>query len=155
MNPPVPTALKKLRGNPGRRPLPKNEPEPEIVAPSCPKHLVGEARKEWRRMSKQLVELGLLSKIDRAALAGYCTVWGRHVEAEVELRKAGLIVKEPTSGYPIQNPYLAIANTALKQMRAFSVEFGLTPSSRSRVTVSKPEKKNPFQLYLAKAREAK
>ena len=32
------------------------------------------------------------------------------------------------SAYPMQNPYLAIANTAIKQMKAFLVEFGMTPS---------------------------
>jgi P27 family predicted phage terminase small subunit len=99
-------------------------------------------------MVRELLPLGLLAKIDRPALAAYCTLWGRYVEAEIELRKSGAIVKDPSSGYPIQNPYLNIANAALKQMRAFLVEFGLTPSSRSRVKVTKPEKKDPFQAFL-------
>ena len=30
---PVPTALKKLRGNPGKRPLNDAEPKPDVVVP--------------------------------------------------------------------------------------------------------------------------
>ena len=37
--------------------------------PLIPKHLQGEARREWNRMSKQLFELDLLTQVDRAALA--------------------------------------------------------------------------------------
>ena len=41
--PPKPTKLKLLAGNPGKRPLNENEPEPEAVAPSVPAHLDDEA----------------------------------------------------------------------------------------------------------------
>lgn len=69
---------------------------------------------------------------DRAALAAYCQAWGRWVEAEQQLAQHGTIVKSP-NGFPIQNPYLAVANKALQQMHKLLVEFGLTPSARSRV----------------------
>jgi phage terminase small subunit len=46
-----------------------------------------------------------------------------------------------------------VANGALKQMRAFLVEFGLTPASRSRVTVTTPEEKDPYSEFL-KQRQA-
>ena len=105
-------------------------------------------------MSRELVSLGLMTKIDRAALAAYCQAWARWIQAEEEIRKSSCIVKSP-SGYPIQNPWLAVANTALKQMRAFLTEFGMTPSSRSRVTVSKPEKKDPFELFLLRGKKQK
>jgi P27 family predicted phage terminase small subunit len=129
---PKPTILKMLAGNPGRRPLNPNEPEPKRRIPPCPEVLQGEARKEWRRIAKKLFEAGLLTEIDGPALMGYCLAYGRLLDAEQKLRDFGSVAKAP-SGYLVHSPYLAIANKALEQMRAFLVEFGMTPSSRSRV----------------------
>ena len=69
---PKPTAVKVLEGNPGKRSLNTAEPKPEKKAPRCPSWLEDEAKKEWKRMSKQLEQLGILTEIDMAAFAGYC-----------------------------------------------------------------------------------
>ncbi len=97
-----------------------------------PEHLSEEAEREWQRISGELESLGLLSRVDRAALAGYCQAWARWVEAEQQLKRFGVIVKAP-SGFPVQSPFLAIANKALEQMRQFLTEFGMTPASRTRI----------------------
>lgn len=144
---PTPTAIKKLNGNPGKRKLNDAEPKPKGGKPSCPPHVQGEARKEWNRISKDLHAAGLLTKIDKAALAAYCTHWGRWVDAEEQLRKHGPIVKSP-SGYPIQNPYLAIANKAMQAMAKLLVEFGMTPSSRSRIAVDKADAADELAAFL-------
>ncbi len=130
--PPKPTKLKLLSGNAGKRPLNPNEPEPEVEIPEIPEHLGEEARREWERISTDLADVGLLTRIDRAALAAYCQAWARWVEAEGQLKKFGVIVKSP-NGYPMQSPLLAIANKALEQMRKFLTEFGMTPASRTRI----------------------
>lgn len=83
--PPKPTHLKVLEGNPGKRAINKNEPKPQAKAPSCPAHLDKEAKAEWRRISKQLLQLGLLTEVDRAALAAYCQAWSRWVYAEEKI----------------------------------------------------------------------
>lgn len=132
---PLPTNVKIFRGNPGKRPLNENEPQPAPGAPSCPHHLQDEARKEWHRIVKDLQPLGLLTRIDRAALAGYCDAYGRWAQASEGLAKTGMLVKAP-SGYPILNPLLSIINAALAQMKAFLTEFGMTPSSRSRISAN-------------------
>ena len=126
-----------MMGNPGKRPLNEREPKPSGV-PSCPRFLTKPARKEWRRVAARLVAMGseMLTDIDRAALACYCQAVGRLEDAERELVKYGNVIKTP-KGYPIQNPYLAIANKAIDQIRQFAVEFGMTPSSRSRVQLGK------------------
>ena len=64
---PKPTAVKVLEGNPGKRSLNTAEPKPEKKAPRCPSWLEDEAKKEWKRMSKQLEQLGILTEIDMAA----------------------------------------------------------------------------------------
>lgn len=147
--PAKPTALKELAGNPGKRRLNKNEPKPQQRKPSCPKHLTGEARREWNRMAKQLFDLGLLTEVDRAALAGYCQAWGRWVQAEEKMSEPEFqMIKETDSGYPVVSPWMGIANQAMKQMLRFLTEFGMTPAARSRVTVIKEDEADPYEEFL-------
>lgn len=135
---PKPTALKVLEGNPGKRPLNENEPKPEKIAPKCPSWLEHEAKKEWRRMSKTLEAIGVLTQVDATAFAGYCQAYARWKEAEEFLSKHGTIFKTP-SGYIQQVPQVSIAQTYLKIMKDFCSEFGLTPAARSRISVSTTE----------------
>ena len=129
---PKPTALKELEGNPGKRQLNSNEPKPKAKAPSCPKWLDDDAKKEWRRLSKQMEQMGILTEIDMAAFAGYCQAYSRWKAAEEFISKHGSIVKTP-SGYWQQVPQVSIAQQYLKQMQKFCEQFGLTPASRSRI----------------------
>jgi len=119
-----------------RRPEPAPSPH-DARLPECPPHLQGEARAEWERLGKKLVTWRLMTEIDQGALALYCTAWARWVEAEEALAKFGTVIKSP-SGYPVQSPYLAIANKAMEQMTRLLVEFGMSPSSRSRVQQAAP-----------------
>ena len=126
---PTPTAIKELEGNPGKRPLNAKEPKPVKKAPSCPKWLEPEAKKEWRRLSKQLEQLGVLTELDMAA---YCQAYARYKEAEEFITQHGSIVKTP-SGYWQQVPQVAQAQTYSKIMLRLAEQFGLTPSARSRI----------------------
>ena len=141
---PLPTVLKLLHGNPGRRPLNENEPKPALRLPQAPGHLSPEARKEWRRSGRMLLQLGVMTEADRTALALYCQAYGRWVEAEEALRRYGFMVKSP-AGFPMQSPYLAVANKCMEQMRSLLSEFGLTPASRTKVQVQEPEADNEFE----------
>ena len=138
---PKPTKLKIISANPGKRPINDSEPDPDKspVCPDAPEHLSDAAKAEWGRMAPSLYDIGLLTKIDVSALEAYCTAYARWVEAEDKIRAHGMIVKSP-KGYPMQSPYLAIANRAVDQMRGFLTEFGMTPSSRSRVSVGGKKK---------------
>lgn len=144
---PKPTKLKELAGNPGHRTLNNAEPRPGGI-PACPTHLDREARAEWKRIARELTGLGLLTSVDRAALAAYCAAYSRWVKAEEQVQKFGLVIKSPKSGYPIANPYVGIANTALDQMRRFLIEFGMTPASRSRIHVDAPGEEDPFDAFM-------
>ena len=136
--PPKPTSLKLLAGNPGKRPLNRREPQPERRTPQCPRQLTPSAKREWRRISKELASLGLLTRIDRAPLAVYCQAWARWLECEDRLRKHGVVVRG-ADGTPVQSPYFRIANEAMKQMARMLIEFGMTPSARSRIEISLQE----------------
>jgi P27 family predicted phage terminase small subunit len=67
------------------------------------------------------------------------------VDAERNLARFGVVIKSP-SGFPIQSPYLAIANKAMEQMARLLAEFGMSPSSRTRVSVAprpQPQPRRP------------
>lgn len=130
---PKPSRLKLLTGNPGKRPLNANEPKPEVAIPECPVELGPVARREWDRMATQLAALRILTHLDRAALAAYCGAYAMWAEATEAIQKYGTMVKSPT-GYPVQSPYVSIANRQAEIMMRVASEFGFTPASRSRIT---------------------
>lgn len=132
---PKPTALKILEGNPGKRPLNKGEVCPTGAA-VCPDWLEDEAKAEWERMSKALEDMGMLTSMDMVAFAGYCQAYARWKEAEEFLTQHGSIVRTP-NGYLQQVPQVSIAQTNLKIVLKFCEQFGLTPSSRSRIVADK------------------
>jgi P27 family predicted phage terminase small subunit len=134
---PKPTSLKILTGNPGKRPLNSDEPRPEPAIPDCPIELGPVARDEWDRMAPQLAALRILTHLDRAALAAYCGAYAMWAEATESIQKYGTMVKSPT-GYPVQSPYVSIANRQAEIMMRIASEFGFTPASRSRISAPSP-----------------
>ena len=139
---PTPTALKVLEGNPGKRKLNEAEPKPKKKAPACPKWLEPEAKKEWRRLAKKMETLGVLTKVDMAAFAGYCQAYARWKQAEERITDRGLVIRTP-SGYPQQVPYISIAQQYLRLMNQFTEQFGLTQAARSRIIAGSTENGAP------------
>ena len=146
---PKPTCIRVLEGNPGKRAINDREPTPPPGVPDCPDYLDDEAKAEWFRTAKVLSDMGLLSLADRTALAAYCVVYSRWLKAEEQVKKFGSIVKSPEKGFPMKSPYLSVADQALDAMHKFMVEFGLTPSSRSRIRVpAGGQAKDEFDAFL-------
>lgn len=142
-----PTALKELEGNPGKRTLNKKEPKPAVVIPDCPAHLTGPARTEWKRITAELVKLKIISLVDRAALTAYCMAWGQLVQATNKLKKEGEVIISEKGGM-YQNPWVAIRNRAMDQVVKIGAEFGMTPSSRSRIHADVPTEEDEMQKFL-------
>lgn len=67
-------------------------------------------------------------------LASLCTAYSTMIQAQEGLQKSGLLTKT-ASGYVQQNPLLGIANTAMAQVYRHAREFGLSPSSRTRIAM--------------------
>jgi P27 family predicted phage terminase small subunit len=142
----------------GRKPLPRkfhilngtdrpcrrneNEPVPDEFPdiPKPPAHLSKTAKKEWKRMSKVLHASGLLTQLDYSQFAIYCQAWGRWVDAEKKITETSMVVKT-ANGNPINNPYMNIANTAMRDCHKFLSEFGMTPSSRTKIKIDNQAKK--------------
>ena len=141
-------AVKEIEGNPGKRPLVRLEPESGGALPTCPGWLDPEAKREWRRVCR---ELGNLTKKDRAVLAGYCSAYARWRKAEESLNEEGLTQEARHGDAP--RPEVKIAVDALTQMKAFAVELGLTPRSRVGKTPGKPKTpKDPLDEALGTRR---
>ena len=134
----IPTKLKIIKGTDQPCRMNPNEAEPDLAIPSPPEHLSQTASVEWGRVSQELYYLGLLSRIDRAALAAYCQSYSRWVEAELQLTQKGLLVKTKNKNI-IQSPLVGIANKSMEMMHKFLTEFGMTPAARARVQANKPE----------------
>jgi phage terminase small subunit len=118
---PKPTILKLLTGNPGKRPLNNNEPEPILIngAVVPPKYLEGAALEEWNVQSAYLTSNRILGENELSLLANYCYLHGEFVK-DAECRR--------------------IMNAALiGQMRALRAELGIGPSVRSKFVSGKPK----------------
>ena len=123
----------------------KDEPKPEPVVPECPAELGPVARQEWDRLAGELGKLKILTALDRSALAAYCEAYALWAEAIEAIEKYGTMVKSP-SGYPIQSPYVSIANRQAEIMMRIASEFGFTPASRSRISTPLKNEPNLFDL---------
>lgn len=154
---PKPTALKRLEGNPGKRPLNQHEPvmqEATDAFDQPPSELETDrvAGAEWQRLAPILRRSKTITEADRGALLSLCQQWSRYLEANKSVATAGMVVRSP-SGYPMPNPYIAIANKALGNCVKLWAELGLTPSSRSRVQTTDAQAwsgnlSDPFAEFL-------
>jgi P27 family predicted phage terminase small subunit len=139
---PTPTYLKLLKGNPGKRALNKNEPQPlkSAEVPKPPDYLDGCGAQEWRRIAPELYRMGLLTLVDIPILALYCHAYSTWRTASEALAQAaerdpvfkGLVIKT-NRGTPVQNPIWLAARQAANDMLRIAAEFGCTPAARSRI----------------------
>lgn len=122
---------------------------PEVGLPTMPKHMGKEAATEWKRVTPLLLELNLLTKIDRSALELYCRAYGRlqQVERALTARQDQLLEEgrdvtealvQPTpTGFLRESALSKLAAELSQQVDRYLASFGMSPSARSRVTPSR------------------
>lgn len=145
---PKPSHLKLIEGNRGKKPIGEDwvQPKTRSSALAPPDHLDKIAKAEWRRLAKEMTDLGTLTNIDRAAFAAYCAAWSTAVQAQVAIDKQGRddpttlggLLAKTSNGNLIQNPLIGIRNRALRDLMRYAAEFGFTPSSRANVQAVAP-----------------
>lgn len=128
---PKPTPLKILKGTRPDR-VNASEPAPIPGVPECPSDLTTLGRQKWNQLCNVLARMQILSISDADALHIYCVAFERWMLARLDLKKKGLTVPTPGGGVKT-NPSEVIRAMASREMLAILCEFGLTPSSRSRV----------------------
>lgn len=139
-----PTATKKLEGTYRADRAPRNEPKPRVGAPACPAWLQGEGRKEYRRLAKMLAGLRVITEADRSALAAYAREYELWRAADEYVERHGQL-EYGEKGNAYMSPMVGIANMHFKNMVKLMVEFGLTPSSRTRIE-ARPDDAKPKTL---------
>lgn len=150
---PKPDALRVIQGGRLRNSANLSDGvNPPVAIPDMPKGLSKEERKEWKRLSPQLLELGLITPIDRALFSSWCRVCGliedlqRAWHAKVERFIAdGLAYHEAVervaidvtpSGYRQQSALASMLRSLREEQLKLAAQFGLSPSARARVVAS-------------------
>jgi P27 family predicted phage terminase small subunit len=168
---PKPTARQIAEGDPRRHGKKKlqeqlaKEPKAARGLPDCPDHVADPlAHQIWDFWREELAAMKLDSRPDAVMLEGACVNYARAVQADLILARHGLVVAQPIVnakgkqiGLKMKNhPALAASNAAWKQVRAFCSEFGLSPVSRTRLTLEKPDTStDELMALLTKPREKK
>ena len=134
---PVPTHLKILRGNPGKRPLNENEPIPDGDL-ADPLEWMSEGQKAGWNYAIENAPAGLLKKLDRSVLAVWVVAEDLHRRATEMIEKFGILTKAPNTGLPIQSPYLPVVNKQAQIMLKAAEQLGFTPAARSRIQIAEP-----------------
>ncbi len=125
---PKPTPLKLLHGDRKSR-INRAEPRPRDLEPERPPWLSPYAVEEWERLGPDLVEMGVVKRVDSTLLAVYCeavALWRILLEA---VAADGLTVTDRDGGTR-KNPAVAQAQAQLNAVRLLGREFGLSPSAR-------------------------
>jgi phage terminase small subunit len=148
---PLPGNVHMLRGNPSKKPLGELLGELRVPSalPSMPENVASSplARAEWERVGVELLALGLVSEIDRAALMAYCIAYADFVRSDQMIRRlnqqdwagvAGDLTTTP-SGYQQMSVWRQINGRAAEELKKWMREFGMTPSARSGVTPADPQ----------------
>jgi P27 family predicted phage terminase small subunit len=133
---PIPTHLKIVAGNPGKRALNKTEPKPRREIPSCPAHLADSGKVAWGRLSLILDCMGVMTEADSAALERLCDCYTDILECRILIERDGRTYSVTTQGGDTlikANPAVAQLRAADAQFKSYLVEFGLTPAARSKV----------------------
>jgi P27 family predicted phage terminase small subunit len=81
---------------------------------------------------------GLLSVGDLPAFEVYCSLYARWVEAETQLLDKKLHLLKTPNGHVQPNPWITISRQTAEAMKAYLIEFGLTPASRARMGGAEP-----------------
>jgi phage terminase small subunit len=145
---PKPSELRILEGNPSRRPLPAKEPQYPAGLPLKPKRMSPGARRIWEQLLDEMASAHILRSVDQRALwhlcedealieEAYAGIWKmvgalkKKAKQEGKSLPAGAVMAmlSMTSGRMAMSAIRDLSVRALIQRR----EFGLTPSSRSRV----------------------
>ncbi len=129
----------------------KNEQNLKVASNKIrpPKWLSKEAKKEFRKLVKELEVIELLTNIDVHTLAVYCDAVVKYAEATQQLDEEGLTTEYTNKAgatNTIQHPAVGIATKYATIIRQFCTEFGFSPSSRAKLAINKEVKaKDPFE----------
>lgn len=145
---PKPEALKKLAGNPGKRPLRGGVASLPPGMPAPPVNLPEKVRAQWDHAGALLLPTGILTELDGLALLALCRAAADYL-AYCELAPVGGDVLLSDDGGMYWNQAAAARDKAEARLLKMLAEFGLTPSSRARLGLAAPDEgPDAFETWL-------
>jgi len=130
----LPTAVKELRGNPGRRPLNDKEPKAKPLSERVPRNLSPLAAYFWHKYVVPLIRMGVATEVDEPALILMAEHWAMARQALSDINERGLTTVDE-AGLPRKHPLLQVWRDNSAAFRGYASEFGMTASSRSKVRI--------------------
>ncbi len=135
----IPVAIHKARGTYREsRHGGQLEIEPPKTKPRMPSWIAPGAKKWWKKLSGPLFDYGLLTEADIIAVGTLCDLLSQYEEAQALIAEHGYLA-ESQNGSVYQHPAVGIANKTRKDILQWCREFGMTPSSRSKIAVNERE----------------
>ena len=114
----------------GRKPTLTPITDALVKAPPVPRYFSTWAAAEWRRIMPGLIGKRILTKGDLGGVEEYCLMRG--VVREIEAARA-------EGDGPIDPKMFGVQNRAAQTARQLAAEFGLSPTSRSRLGNAQPD----------------
>lgn len=136
-----PAAVKRAKGNPGRRPIgddPKLAEDTAVaselktVVPEAPVWLKKRALQIWKKLAPRLTQQRLLTPTDAWTFAKYCRNYARWLEANEWLDKNGMHYETDT-GYDRVRSMMMISIRLEPILERAEDRFGLNPAERQRI----------------------
>ena len=98
------------------------------------------AKKEWRRIVKELDKINIVGNLDRNNIGGYCNAFANYVKA-TEIQQTYYVDRETRTGViVVKNPMVDIQKGYAEEMRRFAALCGLTIDSRLKAGTVKVNK---------------
>lgn len=144
---PKPTALKILEGTqkgPARR-----EPSLPAGVPPMPERLKVDqiAVDKWQELAGILTSMGVLTLGDGEALATLCEVHSAEQACLLQLRAGGAVMHTDLGGVK-PNPAGPLYRSLVSQKASLLSEFGLTPSSRTKLATKAEVQKDELEAFF-------
>ena len=144
---PIPTASKKALGNPGKRKLPSAEPHFDARTPAVPSGSPAQVRQFYADHAQPLVDAGVMTSADHGVFRRLAEAsWLASVASE-NLRKNPL-TRMDENGIERKSPGIQIWRDATLVHARLATEFGMTPSSRTRVSREGAEEKSLAEILF-------
>lgn len=146
---PTPSHLKVVRGTKRADRGAKNEPSPDRARPSAPAEMSDRAREAWGYVVGILDRMGVLTEADAMAVELMCEARADWLSARDCITEAGGETYTTDAGLIKAHPAVAMRNDAARRLQSLMAEFGMTPSSRSKVNAKDDDaKEDPAAKYF-------
>ena len=132
----------------------KQEPKPRSIEPPKPDVVKQDpiANQKWDSLANLLDEVGLLANTDGELMELFCITFSQYRKLLGQVNKTGFtLVSKELDGVTVKrNPIMTEYKAAADMLRRLIPEFGLSPSSRSRLVAvsSESRKDDPFDEWL-------